>query len=722
MKTLNDLGIVKKTSFAVIGILVFTLFIYLIVFFFKNDANVKSRIEEDNDQLSTLLTESIKLAMAAGADNTKPFVESLEKFEKIKEVRITPTNLISENSETNLDEIEKSALNGLKEANYYEDFNDSKILRSIKFLTADKSCVDCHDVKENDVLAIISIRHSLDETYKEMASQKIDAAWIGLLAAIITFTLVTLYLNKYLGKPILNLTHAVKNFADGKFDEPLNCSSKDEFGILANSFNEMVDKIEMQLQYLNSISLPVTVIDKNFEIVYINSKGVEFLKKEKHNVLKTKCYESFNSIDCRSQNCSCNIAIQRGESITKESVAKPNNVEVPIIFSGTPIKNKKGEVIGTLEVLTDLSDAKEKEIYLERNVKKMLEVMSKVSNGDFTINLIPENKNDVIGKLYIGFNDTIENIKKMIQKVIEAISATANASSQISSSTEQMAAGSQEQSMQASEVASAIEQMTKTIIETAHNISIAAEKSKDSGILATEGNVIVSETIKGMNKISQVVSSAANTITALGNNSEKINEIIQVIDSIAGQTNLLALNAAIEAARAGEHGRGFAVVADEVKKLAERTTNATKEISEMISSIQNDTKKAVISINSGTVEVDAGKELAVKAGKSLENINNSTIEVVDLVNQVATASEQQSSTSEQISKSIEGIRKVTQESSLGINEIAKAAEELNVLTENLQAIMNNFKVYDDDSSYTNIKASKPKLEYSNVQKKQYSLH
>ncbi len=722
MKTLNDLGIVKKTSFAVIGILVFTLFIYLIVFFFKNDANVKSRIEEDNDQLSTLLTESIKLAMAAGADNTKPFVESLEKFEKIKEVRITPTNLISENSETNLDEIEKSALNGLKEANYYEDFNDSKILRSIKFLTADKSCVDCHDVKENDVLAIISIRHSLDETYKEMASQKIDAAWIGLLAAIITFTLVTLYLNKYLGKPILNLTHAVKNFADGKFDEPLNCSSKDEFGILANSFNEMVDKIEMQLQYLNSISLPVTVIDKNFEIVYINSKGVEFLKKEKHNVLKTKCYESFNSIDCRSQNCSCNIAIQRGESITKESVAKPNNVEVPIIFSGTPIKNKKGEVIGTLEVLTDLSDAKEKEIYLERNVKKMLEVMSKVSNGDFTINLIPENKNDVIGKLYIGFNDTIENIKKMIQKVIEAISATANASSQISSSTEQMAAGSQEQSMQASEVASAIEQMTKTIIETAHNISIAAEKSKDSGILATEGNVIVSETIKGMNKISQVVSSAANTVTALGNNSEKINEIIQVIDSIAGQTNLLALNAAIEAARAGEHGRGFAVVADEVKKLAERTTNATKEISEMISSIQNDTKKAVISINSGTVEVDAGKELAVKAGKSLENINNSTIEVVDLVNQVATASEQQSSTSEQISKSIEGIRKVTQESSLGINEIAKAAEELNVLTENLQAIMNNFKVYDDDSSYTNIKASKPKLEYSNVQKKQYSLH
>ena len=722
MKTLNDLGIVKKTSFAVIGILVFTLFIYLIVFFFKNDANVKSRIEEDNDQLSTLLTESIKLAMAAGADNTKPFVESLEKFEKIKEVRITPTNLISENSETNLDEIEKSALNGLKEANYYEDFNDSKILRSIKFLTADKSCVDCHDVKENDVLAIISIRHSLDETYKEMASQKIDAAWIGLLAAIITFTLVTLYLNKYLGKPILNLTHAVKNFADGKFDEPLNCSSKDEFGILANSFNEMVDKIEMQLQYLNSISLPVTVIDKNFEIVYINSKGVEFLKKEKHNVLKTKCYESFNSIDCRSQNCSCNIAIQRGESITKESVAKPNNVEVPIIFSGTPIKNKKGEVIGTLEVLTDLSDAKEKEIYLERNVKKMLEVMSKVSNGDFTINLIPENKNDVIGKLYIGFNDTIENIKKMIQKVIEAISATANASSQISSSTEQMAAGSQEQSMQASEVASAIEQMTKTIIETAHNISIAAEKSKDAGILATEGNVIVSETIKGMNKISQVVSSAANTVTALGNNSEKINEIIQVIDSIAGQTNLLALNAAIEAARAGEHGRGFAVVADEVKKLAERTTNATKEISEMISSIQNDTKKAVISINSGTVEVDAGKELAVKAGKSLENINNSTIEVVDLVNQVATASEQQSSTSEQISKSIEGIRKVTQESSLGINEIAKAAEELNVLTENLQAIMNNFKVYDDDSSYTNIKASKPKLEYSNVQKKQYSLH
>lgn len=186
MKSFDSLSISKKISFTVFAILCLTLSIYLVVFFLNNDSSVKNRIEQDNEQLSSLLTESIKLAMAAGADDTKPFITNLEKFDKIKEVRIVPTDIIDNKSQIKFDAFEEKTLNSDLETNCYEDFEGSKVLRSIKFLRADKSCLDCHDAKENDILAVVSIRQSLDETYAELASQKIDAAWIGLLAAIIT--------------------------------------------------------------------------------------------------------------------------------------------------------------------------------------------------------------------------------------------------------------------------------------------------------------------------------------------------------------------------------------------------------------------------------------------------------------------------------------------------------------------------------------------------------
>ncbi len=324
-------------------------------------------------------------------------------------------------------------------------------------------------------------------------------------------------------------------------------------------------------------------------------------------------------------------------------------------------------------------------------IKDGASVLDVFATGDFTPRVTGDYRGDH-QLIKNSINKLGDSVSSVLNDVAEAVSATASATTQISSSSEEMAAGSQEQSSQAQEVAVAVDQMTKTILETTKNAGNTADVAKNAGQIAKEGGKVVIQTIDGMNRIANVVTKAAETVQELGKSSDQIGEIIQVIDDIADQTNLLALNAAIEAARAGEQGRGFAVVADEVRKLAERTTKATKEIAGMIKRIQKDTNGAVESIQQGAVEVQKGKELAAKAGESLEQIITGSNQVVDRAMQVAAASEEQSASAEQISKNIESISAVTQQSAAGVQQIARAAEDLNRLTENLQNLVSKFNI------------------------------
>jgi methyl-accepting chemotaxis protein len=184
----------------------------------------------------------------------------------------------------------------------------------------------------------------------------------------------------------------------------------------------------------------------------------------------------------------------------------------------------------------------------------------------------------------------------------------------------------------------------------------------------------------------------AERIAALGRNSEQIGKIIGVIDDIADQTNLLALNAAIEAARAGEQGRGFAVVADEVRKLAERTSKATKEIAAMIESIQQETHSAVQAMEVGSRDVQVGVEKTSAAGTALEAMIKMSEQVGDMVAQIATAATQQSSATEQINANVAQISSLTAESSASADQTAKACTDLSELAFDLQKLAGRFTV------------------------------
>jgi methyl-accepting chemotaxis protein len=202
----------------------------------------------------------------------------------------------------------------------------------------------------------------------------------------------------------------------------------------------------------------------------------------------------------------------------------------------------------------------------------------------------------------------------------------------------------------------------------------------------------VDDTLGKMHAIAEAVRATAKKVDELGKSSDQIGRIVGVIDDIADQTNLLALNAAIEAARAGEQGRGFAVVADEVRKLAERTTSATKEIAQMIENIQDETRVAVSAMEAGTSQVEEGVKSTAQAGDSLKEIIQMAEQVGEMIAHIATAATQQSSATEQVNQNMDQIARLVKESAVGAQQSAKACQDLSGLALDLQKMVGNFQL------------------------------
>ncbi len=325
-------------------------------------------------------------------------------------------------------------------------------------------------------------------------------------------------------------------------------------------------------------------------------------------------------------------------------------------------------------------------------LKENAEAAERIAENDLTVKVNPRSANDTLGN---AFHKMITNLTAMIRDLRDNTRSLVSAATEISSASEQMAAGAQNQSDQASQVSTAVEEMTVTIVESSKNANEAKDMAEHASETSQKGRGVVDETISGLERIAQSSRESGDIVNELAAASDRIGQIIGVIDDIADQTNLLALNAAIEAARAGEQGRGFAVVADEVRKLAERTGTATGEITEMIKGIQNDSGRAVSSMEEAGNLVENGKSLADQAGINLHEISDLSQRVKDMIIQIATASDEQSAAAEQISKNIEHISSVTKETATGAQQSAAAAEELNRQAERMQQMISKFVVTDE---------------------------
>ena len=378
-------------------------------------------------------------------------------------------------------------------------------------------------------------------------------------------------------------------------------------------------------------------------------------------------------------------------------------------------------------------------------LKEMARVSEGIAGGDLSCDVTPRSERDTLGQAFARMKDGLQDL---VRTVRDSASQVASGSSEVAAASEDSAKVSQQASLAIDEVAStmhetsinvqnmvkntqmqassvsktssSIEEMIASIQRIANTAQVLLDISSRSRDEAQSGIATMQHTTDGLNRIKGSISSSALIITTLGERVDNIGKIIEVIDDISEQTNLLALNAAIEAARAGEHGLGFAVVADEVRKLAEKSEASTKEISDLILSIQAEARKAVGNMEQSTATVNEGLELGNDLSLALAKISNVVSEVFKFAQEIGGATNEQSHGSEQIAKAtarlneitheisssveeqaggaqavvraMERMRELVQRSSSSSTELAASAEQMTKMAANLMESMDRFKI------------------------------
>jgi methyl-accepting chemotaxis protein len=318
------------------------------------------------------------------------------------------------------------------------------------------------------------------------------------------------------------------------------------------------------------------------------------------------------------------------------------------------------------------------------------QLAKEIAANNLAVADIETDSHDEVGEAVCALNSMKNNLHSVVENIAATAERIASAGHELASTATEQSAAAATQTDRTSQVAAAMHELSATVDQVSASAHDAAQTAGQATETARSGGEVVASSVANMRAIAGAVSAAAGKVAELGKSSDKIGEIVAVIEDIADQTNLLALNAAIEAARAGEQGRGFAVVADEVRKLAERTSRATHEIASRIRTIQSETKTVVQAMEVGSSQVEEGVIATEKTGESLQEIIRVNDCVRDMINQIAATTAEQSATSTHVSKNVGEIEHLAQASSNGALEAAKACEELSALALDLEQMVRQF--------------------------------
>ncbi len=489
---------------------------------------------------------------------------------------------------------------------------------------------------------------------------------------------------------------------------------------IVGSINKIIDTL---VGHINAVQAPVMIIDKNFEIQYMNTAGADLTGLPADELIGKKCFDCMKTSDCNTSKCAADIAMNEDRIASSETDAHPGSHDLDISYDGIPLRSNEGDIIGSLEIITDLTEIKkaqrvsDKQIkFQEKEVSSLITNLELLAQGNLNLALEPSETDEDTKQLGENFDKIKENlgisinaIKIYVTEISDVLTKIANSDlnvgitgdymgdfspiktalnliinsfnevlKEINRSAEQVATGahqlsdsSQELSQGATEQAGAIEQLTVSIKE-------IAQKTKQNADYADNANQLTGTVKENANKGNLHMQEMLTSMKEINTASSNISNIIKVIDEIAFQTNILALNAAVEAARAGEHGKGFAVVAEEVRNLAARSAQAAKETTELI---EGSISKA-----------QSGTETANATADALNEIIEGVTKAAELVYQIAQSSIEQTAGIEEIQGGIQQVSDVTQTNTSTAEESAAATEELSGQAELLKEMVGKFNL------------------------------
>ncbi len=517
--------------------------------------------------------------------------------------------------------------------------------------------------------------------------------WI-LAAALTVFALVVIYvLANMITKPLRILSKAANVIADGELkweiapkDAKSVYSAYRESNALATALdvtvNNMIEKVVWYEGILDSIPLPISVTDMDLNWTFINKSTENVLGITRTEAAGTQC-KNWNASICDTLECGI-ARLRNGVAQTLFDQAG-GNFKVDTSY----LLNTRGEKTGHVEVVSEITNLVAASQYEKGVVEQLSGYLEQMAEGQlgFDIENLPD-ATEHTREVRENFSKILENLEKAREMLRTMISTVMENSKHVAASSQELALASEQAGQATSQIATTIQQVTSGITqqseatarittmieEEVKAIQNLVEGTQRQGLAVRKAGE-VTNLISSTGGISDKVSESNRKVEEMGERSNKIGAIVETIDDIASQTNLLALNAAIEAARAGEQGKGFAVVADEVRKLAERSSIATKEIAALIGEIQSTVKEAV------QVSTSAAQEIGIASGDLMESIEA----VAKVVEENEIVTQKLSASSNEVMQAMENIAAVSEENGAAVEQVSASTEEMTAQVEEVNA-------------------------------------
>lgn len=622
-----------KIGLAVFAVLTATLSIMIFIFESREQA-VTMGISQDIQHVSELTHNFVTYAMDQGIDDVQPIINEIQQVHGIQEIKITPTNIISPNSEINLDDIEKNVLKTRTTFSKIEKTPNGHVLRTVTPLLSRNSCIECHGGKHSEPLAVISARVSLENVRAAVRGQEKTIMLLGAFTLFATVFLTVLLLKKSVITPLKTNTDAIKSLAKGDVSTKLTTKSKDELGVATESIIALQNAIRKKSDAAEQIA------HGNLNVDFSIESDKDILG---HSMIKMK-----NSIN----------------NMAKEVSTLTSQALVGNLDSRANTQLHEGEFKNIVSGINKTLDA------ILEPIHQAVIVLKKVAEKDLTVHVTGDYKGDHT-IIQNAVNQAIDNLHKSLEQLSVSSAKTASASSQIGSGSEAIAQG-------ASEQASSLEEISGSLHEMA---TITHRNSANSAEAKTMTDTAQNSAAKGKDCMTRL-STAMNKIKI---SSDKTSAIIQTIDEIAFQTNLLALNAAVEAARAGESGKGFAVVAEEVRNLAMRSAEAAKNTADMIAD-------AIQNAEAGVLINDEMLTNLKEINDQISNVSLVMNEINDASHQQTEGIEQIDAAVTQMNRVTQNNAANSEESASAAQELAGQSEEMNRLVAAFRLNITNLSI------------------------------